>query len=59
MGVSLAHNTITTAPGVPVVIEDDTYYPFAPGERESEWHEASEEEYAAYAAYWADREGAE
>lgn len=48
----LAHNTETTAPGVPVIINHPDTFPFAPGERERDWHEASDEEYAAYEEYW-------
>lgn len=52
MDKTLAHNTWFTNGTIPVIIEDDTYYPFAPGERETEWHEASDSEYLAYEAYW-------
>lgn len=47
----LAHNTRLSAIGVPEVIEDPTFFPFAPGERE-EWHVASDAELLAYEAYW-------
>jgi hypothetical protein len=54
---TLAHNTARSGEGtVPVIIEDAESYPFGPGERESDWHEASEAEYAAYEAYWAKKE---
>lgn len=50
----LAHNTDRSGPdnSVPVIIEDDTDYPFGYGERDADWHEASDVEYAAYVAYW-------
>jgi hypothetical protein len=54
---TLAHNTARSGEGtVPVIIEDAESYPFGPGERESDWHEASEAEYAASEAYWAKKE---
>lgn len=43
----LAHNVVPED-GVPVIIEDDTFFPFEPGERERDWHEASPEEYQKY-----------
>lgn len=58
----LAHNTLRTDGTVPVVVE----YPRPdfppPGERERDWHEASDEEYQAYLDYWnalSDKEDAE
>lgn len=51
---TLAHNTARSGPDrdVPVVIEDDTNFPFEDGERENDWHEASGAEVAAYKGYW-------
>lgn len=47
-----AHNTDTSGNGAcPVVIEDPSHFPLAPGEG-AEWHVATDDEYAAYYAYW-------
>lgn len=54
--MALAHNTYTSGYLIPVIIEDDNFFPFEPGERESEWHEATEAEIAAYDAYWDSRD---
>jgi hypothetical protein len=51
-GYPLAHNTEKNAQGVPVILEDPRGYPFAVGERESDWHEATDEEYQAFLDYW-------
>ena len=50
----LAHNTDKGVEGtdVPLIIEYPENYPFEPGERERDWHEASEEEYERYLTYW-------
>lgn len=50
----LAHNTDKGVQGkdVPLIIEYPEDFPFEPGERERDWHEASEEEYEAYLSYW-------
>jgi hypothetical protein len=60
----LAHNTARSGPNqdVPVIIEYPAGYNFPPGERDRDWHEASDEEYQAYLDYWNalyDREEAE
>lgn len=53
MGKALAHNTeYGNAEGtVPLIILDDEFFPFEPGERD-DWHEASESELATYESYW-------
>jgi hypothetical protein len=52
----LAHNTqsgtLPDKPFVPLIIENPDGYPFEPGEREADWHEASDAEYQAYLDYW-------
>lgn len=54
MTCPLAHNTEHSGDGtVPVIIE----YPrndFPSAEDRPNWHEASDDEYAAYVAYWND-----
>lgn len=52
--MTLAHNTNRSGPDqdIPVIMEDDTGFPFVDGEREADWHEASNEEIAAYENYW-------
>lgn len=52
--MALAHNTeYGTLDGtVPLIIESPESFPFEPGERENDWHEATEAEIAAYWAYW-------
>lgn len=47
----LAHNAVVED-GVPVIIEHAETFPFAPGERECDWHDASDEEYARYLDYY-------
>lgn len=56
----LAHNTERSGPNrdVPVIIEHPEHFQFGPGERE-QYHEASDEEYAAYCAYWNAKHDAE
>ena len=48
----LTHNTRKTDTSIPVVIEDERGFPFAPGERAAEWHETTDSEYATYLEYW-------
>lgn len=53
MSAPLAHNTEYGAEGqIPLIIEFPEDFPFGPGERESEWHEASDEELDQYENYW-------
>ena len=60
MSAALAHNTLSgvgpNQPFVPLIIESPDDYPFEPGERESDWHEATDAEYQAYEDYWMDKE---
>jgi hypothetical protein len=50
----LAHNTGRSGPkqDVPIIIEHPAHYPFADGEREREWHTASDDELIAYETFW-------
>jgi len=51
----LAFNTPETGTDgvtVPVIIENPEHFPFEPGERDRDWHVASDDEYAAYLDYW-------
>ena len=61
MNVPLAHNTLSGAGDgesfVPLIIESPDDYPFLLGEREREWHEATDAEYQAYEDYWNNKEG--
>ncbi|UVG34059.1 hypothetical protein SEA_PAVLO_114 [Microbacterium phage Pavlo] len=56
--MAVTHNTIEGAPGIPMIIESPDTFPFAPGERDSEWHDTTDAEYAVYAAYWDSQDGA-